>query len=361
MERLSAESMQALLDFLESAAAVQDLNGFRAQVARSIQDVIPCDIVAYNEIDLVAESTVALIDPVEAVPPALMGAFNEFRKEHPLIQHYAEARDGHAVRLSDFLSTSQFHRLGLYAEFFARVSVEHQIAFVPPAPEAMIVGVALNRMSRDFDETERMLLDLARPHLIQSYRQAQEITLLRAGLAESGQELVMLHRDHWRIESSERARRWLEHSMGGAELRFGRLPDALRGWVALQRLRFNGGDLPRESNRLVFQSEGEPVLSLRYLVADGTSEYDALLLRRGVAAPTLESIASLGLSRRESELLVGVAAGLTNLELAEQFSISERTVEKHLSHVYFKLGVETRTAAVARAHQAAREYDVTVR
>jgi DNA-binding CsgD family transcriptional regulator len=361
MERLSAESLQSLLGFLESAAAVQDLDGFRAHVARSIQNLIPCDIVAYNEIDLVSETTVALIDPVEAVPVMLMDAFNEFRKEHPLIEHYATARDGHAVRLSDFLSTSQFHRLGLYAEFFAQLSVEHQIAFVLPAPETMIVGVSLNRISRDFDDAERTLLDLARPHLIQSYRQAQEITLLRAGLAESGQELVMLHRDHWRIEASGRARQWLERSVAGSDLRFGRLPESLRRWVALQRLQFTGNDLPRESNRLVFQAEGEPSLSVRYLVADRTSEHDALLLQQRDTAPALESIASLGLSRRESELLVGVAAGLTNLELAERFSISERTVEKHLSHVYFKLGVETRTAAVARAHQAAREYDVTVR
>src|SRR4029079_18768986 len=92
----------------------------------------------------------------------------------------------------------------LYAEFFAQLSVEHQIAFVLPAPETMIVGVALNRTSGDFTETERTLLDLARPHLIQSYRQAQEITLLRAGLAESGQELVMLPPDHRRVEGSPR-------------------------------------------------------------------------------------------------------------------------------------------------------------
>ncbi len=87
MERLSTASMQSLLGFLESAAAVQDLDGFRARVARSIQDLIPCDIVAYNEIDLVSETTVALIDPVEAVPVTLMGVFSEFRKERPLIEH----------------------------------------------------------------------------------------------------------------------------------------------------------------------------------------------------------------------------------------------------------------------------------
>ena len=123
----------------------------------------------------------------------------------------------------------------------------------------------------------------------------------------------------------------------------------------LQRLRFGGHELPSGSAVSVFQIEDGSSLSVRYLIANPVSERDALLLHRRPADLSRDSIVSLGLSRRESELLLGVASGLTNLELAERHSISERTVEKHLSHVYFKLGVETRTAAVARAHQAARD------
>ena len=39
----------------------------------------------------------------------------------------------------------------------------------------------------------------------------------------------------------------------------------------------------------------------------------------------------------------------TDAEIAALLSISPRTVQKHLEHVYVKLGVETRTAAVMRA------------
>lgn len=58
---------------------------------------------------------------------------------------------------------------------------------------------------------------------------------------------------------------------------------------------------------------------------------------------------ALPLSAREHEVLQWVAAGKTDRDVAAILGISPRTVHKHLQHVYDKLGVETRTAAVMRA------------
>jgi DNA-binding CsgD family transcriptional regulator len=54
------------------------------------------------------------------------------------------------------------------------------------------------------------------------------------------------------------------------------------------------------------------------------------------------------LTTREAEILELVAAGLTNAAIAERLWISPGTVKKHLDHVYGKLGVPNRTAAVAQ-------------
>jgi DNA-binding CsgD family transcriptional regulator len=54
-----------------------------------------------------------------------------------------------------------------------------------------------------------------------------------------------------------------------------------------------------------------------------------------------------GLTPREHEILEHVAAGLTNAEIARVLWISPGTVRKHLEHAFEKLGVHTRTAAVA--------------
>jgi DNA-binding NarL/FixJ family response regulator len=55
------------------------------------------------------------------------------------------------------------------------------------------------------------------------------------------------------------------------------------------------------------------------------------------------------LTPREAELLTLLAEGLTNRELARRLFISEATVKTHLAHIFTKLGVETRAAAVATA------------
>lgn len=55
------------------------------------------------------------------------------------------------------------------------------------------------------------------------------------------------------------------------------------------------------------------------------------------------------LTQREVEVLHWVAAGKTDKDIATLLGVSARTINKHLEHVYIKLGVETRTAAVMRA------------
>jgi DNA-binding NarL/FixJ family response regulator len=55
------------------------------------------------------------------------------------------------------------------------------------------------------------------------------------------------------------------------------------------------------------------------------------------------------LTDRELEVLRCAAQGLTNYDIAQQLTVSVRTVEAHLTHVYNKLGVSSRTEAVVHA------------
>ncbi|MCD5343777.1 response regulator transcription factor [Arthrobacter sp. AK04] len=55
------------------------------------------------------------------------------------------------------------------------------------------------------------------------------------------------------------------------------------------------------------------------------------------------------LTPREAELLSLLTEGLSNRELGRRLFISEATVKTHLAHIYAKLGVETRAAAIATA------------
>lgn len=57
------------------------------------------------------------------------------------------------------------------------------------------------------------------------------------------------------------------------------------------------------------------------------------------------------LSAREMEILEALQTGKSNREIAAALFISEATVKTHLIHIYSKLGVDNRTAAVDQARQ----------
>jgi DNA-binding CsgD family transcriptional regulator len=107
----------------------------------------------------------------------------------------------------------------------------------------------------------------------------------------------------------------------------------------------------------------EDVLSNDAFVATGSdgvpvreealiAEIDELVELLAGAAPGEEPAPDaqpFGLTRRELEVLRLLAEGRSNRAIAEELSLSERTVEHHLLHVYTKLGLESRAAAVAFA------------
>lgn len=57
------------------------------------------------------------------------------------------------------------------------------------------------------------------------------------------------------------------------------------------------------------------------------------------------------LSPREIEVLRLVAAGRSNREIGKELFLSETTIKSHLVHIFTKLGVKSRTSAVARARE----------
>jgi DNA-binding CsgD family transcriptional regulator len=61
--------------------------------------------------------------------------------------------------------------------------------------------------------------------------------------------------------------------------------------------------------------------------------------------------AATGLSVRETEVLRELVSGARNSDIASKLGITERTVKSHLGSIYQKLGVESRSAAVATAVQ----------
>jgi DNA-binding CsgD family transcriptional regulator len=161
---------------------------------------------------------------------------------------------------------------------------------------------------------------------------ARAARLAREAVDVAGMGVVVLDgqgRVAWR---SPQATRWL----GDA---FGTHDDDGRTW--LQRA-LAGGEAQ------IRLADGR-TLTARHLGAGGLSEA-MLLLRMGAtqtaAAPRQPDVP---LTPRETEVLSWLAKGKTNRDIAEILGMSPRTVNKHLEHIFEKLGVETRSAATAVA------------
>lgn len=75
------------------------------------------------------------------------------------------------------------------------------------------------------------------------------------------------------------------------------------------------------------------------------------VLASSVAATLVRRASSSGpvVTEREVEVLELLSRGLGNKEMARELLVSEATVKSHLSHIYAKLGVDTRAGAVAAA------------
>lgn len=153
--------------------------------------------------------------------------------------------------------------------------------------------------------------------------------------------------------ANARAIQWLTDYFGGRSVRANRLPENLRLWLKHQKaLLAVKDDLPPPQKPLVLEREAKRLV-VRHLC---DSAQCLLLFEEQQTAHSPQVFDCLGLTRREAEVLVWVAQGKSNAEIGTILELSARTVQKHLEHIYQKIGVETRTAAAARAYEIAASY-----
>jgi DNA-binding CsgD family transcriptional regulator len=183
-----------------------------------------------------------------------------------------------------------------------------------------------SRQARDFGERDRELALALWPHVEALWRKSaarrQTAELLVA--LEADREAILLYGPGGRIgHATNHAQRLLAEWFGPRDVR---LPVELDEWLALAR----PGDrytVHRNGSALTVEAAGDFTLTLHEQQGDP------------------------GLTQREREVLGLVAEGLTNAQIARTLWVAESTVAKHLEQAYAKLGVHSRTAAVAKLRQ----------
>ena len=86
-----------------------------------------------------------------------------------------------------------------------------------------------------------------------------------------------------------------------------------------------------------------------YKVMEGESAFSPEIAKSLLGILKKPSVEISSLSPREEQILEEMAKGWTNKKIAQELYLSVRTVEAHVSQIFRKLGVTTRTEAVTRA------------
>jgi DNA-binding CsgD family transcriptional regulator len=344
MPRLSAADVESALFFVHEAADVAGPDPFPVHIVERLRALLGCEWGSYCELDRKDRRALLLVEsPVPAwqLPEA---TFWRLVGEHPLCRARRLGRSD-ALKLSDFISSRALQRLELYADWLRPSGFEFELEIGLPSPQEHTKTFLFDDSRHDFGERERTLLNLLAPHLIQLHhaaamRRHAEVawTLVQTGV-QLEQQGVLVVDAHGAVQlASDRAR----HLLAGyfSDWTGTRLPSALVEW--LHGLKAARAAVATATTFTVNRPTGTLFVESVHHRADGI-----LLIHERAAGEPRET-----LTPREREVIALVGDGMHNSEIAETLWVSPGTVRKHLENIYDKLGVHTRTAAVAQVRRS---------
>lgn len=329
---LRARDLEAVLAFVADANDADAAETLTTELLDRLADLFGCEFASCEEYDWgrrVVTTYVACSneDPLAIPPPYVPEDFwTADDSRYPRALH----RTGRVFdKLSDRFDRRERERMRNEEEFNAEFLIVDTIGFGVGDARTRSAWLHFDSQGRDFDERDRELVLALWPHVKALWRRAVSrtqvaellATLERDGDASRGQAIVLGAADGRIDHATAEAQRLLAAWFGP---RNGRLPHELDEWAAFAR----PGDRYTQSRNgtvLTVEAPGDFTLTLREQASDPA-----------------------GLTPREREVLALVAEGLNNTEIARRLWVAPSTVAKHLEQAYRKLGVRSRTAAVAR-------------
>lgn len=201
MVTVADSSLRALLDLLDAGQrAPAPSAGLPTEVLQLAVDLVPCDVVAFNEFESRRRHHLV----IQTVPEEEPDGAADSDGEALFWEHYEEClpcsypeRSGDlrsVTTVSDFYSEREFHSTGMYVDYFGPLGVEREVMVSLPAPEGVSRRLIFFRgPGRDFDDRDRLLLALLRPHLAELCRSLELSRLPAAGrLTTRQRELLRL-------------------------------------------------------------------------------------------------------------------------------------------------------------------------
>ncbi len=187
--------------------------------------------------------------------------------------------------------------------------------------------------------TKPVIPDELIPRMTRHLATAQSVRSARAALDMTGRFLIAVDSLGRTVWCTPQATRLLSEVLGYDDTSAFTIPPELSNCLSPSS--------ERDANARM--RIGERYLQITYVGKVSDSE---ILLRLSVADENAEKIAlrhAFPLTEREADVLLWVAAGKSNRDIADILGLSHRTVNKYLDQIYLKISVENRASAAAKA------------
>jgi DNA-binding CsgD family transcriptional regulator len=324
--RLRTKDLKGVLAFASDAQDVDAAEPLTTELLDRLASLVGCSFATYEEFDWSRPAVTAYVrcsneDPLLVAAPYVPAEYwtaDEwpYRSRRPF------------DKPSDYLDRRERERIRDEGEFNAEFRLVDSITIRVGSATTRGASLHFDSDGRDFDERDREVAFAVWPHVEALWRRAvarrqldELLTVLDRRDAAGGRGVVLQTPDGRIDYATAEADRLLGEWFATPH---GRLPRQLVEW-----LRRAG---PEE--RYVARRNGST------LTVEAVGKFTLVLTEQ--ACPETE------LTPRELEVLQLVADGLSNIEIGQTLWITPATVSKHLEQAYRKLGVHSRTAAVAR-------------
>jgi DNA-binding CsgD family transcriptional regulator len=328
-EHLSTRQLRLALSAVGELGALRDVRDYPQAAAVCLRSSIPSDLAGFNVLDLRSRRAIVAADPADCVFDGGPEALARFIHQNPMVHAAANGETG-AMRLSDFITRRALHRTELYAHVYARIPQEYQLgislrAQAMPGSPSQLMALSLGRTQRDFTDSQLRLLEALGPHFARTFERLSELALMRAIIRGDP-----AHDSKWLVlVDSKGIVAWASPAAATA---LGVAPGDL--------LITNGA--PNGAAQLSL--DGVPLRV--HLVRDAYPGLDALHLTPLTDQLPIAALRSLGLTKRQAEVLQLALRASTAAQIADELSLSRRTVEKHFEAIYSRLGVSNRAQAI---------------
>ena len=363
--RFTQQDFDGVLDFVRDLYDHHGLEDFADRTIAALRRIIAAEHVVYGYFDVERQAGRLSMQPaivkeqdgtVDGVLDGVLRGLEESFAGHPLYRFYLQTGEGHAQKMSQVMTRTQAQAWREKDPFCRQLGARYQMGLFLAAGPGVVTAILLVRGRRDFSERERALVNRLYPHLEQAFlntaslnRFCQDVDGLLRMLEGPTSSVIVLAGDGRVKRWTEQAKGWIaRYCRTPFPAQSNRLPDCFAEWYRRQLGLLAQQTLtPTPRDPLIVDKEARQLTV--QLVPDHFRDEHLLLLNEKCADASWSALGECGLTPRESEVLAWVAKGKTNAEVGTILQMSSRTVQKHLEHIYPKLGVETRTTATVRA------------